>query len=180
MTAPYQTAAIANWFLDRAERADAQLDPMKLQKLIYFAHGWYLALAGKALIDEHPQAWEYGPVIPSIYQEFKSFGRGPIKDRATVISWGPRASGQKLQDWMSAHFVTPRIDADDSEVEELLEQVWIVYGTRSAVQLSNMSHIEGGAWEKAFQSADGKRNVEIDDDLIAEEFKAKKNRGEKK
>lgn len=176
MTAPYGTSAVANWFLDRAERDDASLDPMKLQKLIYFAHGWYLALAGRPLINEHPQAWEYGPVIPSIYHEFKNFGRGAIKDRATTLQFLEDSTGNKSQDLMDACFVAPKVDPDDKEVDRLLEQIWKVYGGRSAVQLSNLSHVTGGAWEKAYQSANGKKNIDIPDKLIAEEFEAKKSR----
>ena len=174
MAAPYETAAIANWFLDRAERDGVQLSPMKLQKLIYFAHGWFLALTGNPLIDEHPQAWEYGPVIPSIYHEFKNFGRGAITDRATVFKF-PEKSREGFSKFLSARIVTPRLD-DDADVEELLEQIWKVYGHRSAVQLSNLSHESGGAWERAFRAAAGKKNVEIPDDLNAEEFEAKRAR----
>lgn len=55
---------------------------MHLQKLTYFAHGWYIAFNDQEqiqpLINEPFQAWEYGPVCSSIYHEFKGFGCNAI------------------------------------------------------------------------------------------------------
>ena len=173
MPAPYKTAAVANWFLERAKRDGVRLDPMKLQKLIYFAHGWYLALADRPLIDEHIQAWDYGPVVPSIYHEFKRFGPKSIESLATVVEYPEISTGDKLQDLYNVTFATPVV-MDDPEVQDFLERIWSVYGKLSAIQLSNMSHVEGGAWDNAFQRANGKRSIDISDDLIKREFDAKR------
>jgi len=169
MGAPYKTAAIANWFLDRAEQAEKKLDPMKLQKLIYFAHGWFLALANRPLIAEQPQAWNYGPVIPSIYREFKKFGRGPITDRALTIEY----PSEDMESILDATFKVAKLD-EDPKVAAFLEQIWKVYGDFSGVQLSNISHTVGGAWDKAYKGAGGQRNADISDEVIKEEFEAKR------
>ena len=85
MPSPYGNChPVANWFLDRADKDGKPLDPMKLQKLIYFAHGWHLALTSKPLINEHPEAWAYGPVIPSIYHRFKKYGRDAVQNRLVL------------------------------------------------------------------------------------------------
>ncbi|QLH42366.1 MAG: DUF4065 domain-containing protein [Coxiellaceae bacterium] len=55
---------------------------MKLAKLIYVAHGWSLALNDVPLIDEAVQAWKFGPVIESVYHEFKHFGNDVINSLA--------------------------------------------------------------------------------------------------
>lgn len=169
---PYSAAAIANWFLERAERDGASLDPMKLQKLIYFAHGWYLALTGKPLIEEHPEAWDYGPVIPSIYHEFKKFGRNPITKRASVLSFPTRS----LKDILGARFLTPDVEKGDSETQKFLERIWEVYGQLTAIQLSNMTHDTNGAWHKARQMSKGRQGFDIPDDLIKGEFVEKSKR----
>ena len=48
--------------------------------MTYFANGILLAHTNgkQRLVNEKFQAWEFGPVVPSIYHEFKQFGAGPI------------------------------------------------------------------------------------------------------
>src|SRR4051812_38412301 len=84
----FKPKAIANYFLDLAEMDNEKIQPLKMQKLVYFAHGWYMAFMGdpiKPLLDEYVEAWQYGPVIPDLYHAFKSFGSNPITGRA--VSW---------------------------------------------------------------------------------------------
>jgi len=86
---PYPALAIANEFIKVARERNKQLTPMELLKLVYFAHGWYLALSGVPLINEPVQAWRFGPVIPSIYHAFKRYGSGPIIALATSDPFEP-------------------------------------------------------------------------------------------
>lgn len=166
--------AVANWFLARAEDEGKTLDPMKLQKLIYFAHGWALALTGVPLLKERPQAWEYGPVIPSVYHEFKSFGRKAIRGRATT--W--EAENPDAADFLDMVFNrVERKMEDDADAEALLRRIWEVYGGLSSIQLSNMTHEHGGAWQRAYQLASGSRGADISDELVKEEFVGKIGRG---
>ncbi len=170
----HSALAVANWFLARAEREGTFLDPMKVQKLVYFAHGWSLALTGIPLIEEHPEAWDYGPVVPSVYHEFKKFGRAAIKGRATSRY---THGSEKLEDITHSIFVEPKID-EDEDAEKLLGRVWDVYGPLTGVQLSNMTHVTSGAWYKTYHElANGVRGVGIPDDLIKLEFIEKAERG---
>jgi uncharacterized phage-associated protein len=170
----HNALAVANWFLARAEAEGKTLDPMKLQKLIYFAHGWSLAITDVPLIQEHPEAWNYGPVIPSVYHKFKSFGRNRITGRATKLVFpktGPFA------DLANVTVVSPQIE-DDPDAEALLNRVWEVYGPLTGVQLSNMTHAADGAWHRAYYDlAKGRLGVDISDDLIKTEFCRKEERG---
>jgi uncharacterized phage-associated protein len=78
----YSPLAIANYFIELAKKKDKFITPMKLQKLVYFAHGWCLALSDEPLIDEKIEAWKYGPVVTSLYHEFKRYGNDGIKEHA--------------------------------------------------------------------------------------------------
>src|SRR5262245_26249764 len=75
---PYPVAEVANWLIERGLEDGRPVDPLKLQKLLYFAHGWHLAITGAPLLDEPIEAWQYGPVVSSIYHEFKHFGSRAI------------------------------------------------------------------------------------------------------
>ena len=68
MPAPYSAKAIANAFLQRAFNEKKAIGQLKLQKLVYIAHGYYLALTGgNPLVNEPFEAWDYGPVNRTLY-----------------------------------------------------------------------------------------------------------------
>ncbi len=159
---PYSPLAVANYFLDLAKSKGAGLDPMKLQKMIYFAHGWHLALYREPLINEEVQAWEYGPVVQSVYHEFKSFGADKIEKLATDFDYSTR------------ELCTPRIPLSDQRTIALLNKIWDIYGGYSGIQLSHLTHAPNSAWSNA--RIDNKKNLKfvgIENDAIEEEFKAK-------
>ncbi len=61
----YSAQAVANCFLDLANKENKEITPLKIQKLVYIAHGWFLAVTDKPLVDdEFVEAWQYGPVFP--------------------------------------------------------------------------------------------------------------------
>lgn len=163
---PYSAKAIANYFLDKADAEGAPLSPMKLQKLVYLAHGWYLAVTAAPLLDELVEAWQYGPVIPSIYHEFKEFGSGPIKGRAQDV----------VAEGSSIRFVTPSLEEQDvrdhPQTREILDRVWKVYSTYSAGQLSTMTHQAGTPWRKTWDDmGDTKfKNQKIENGDIEKHF----------
>src|SRR5271170_5786610 len=60
---PYTPLQVANTFVIRHGEQSRGLDHMKLQKLDYFVHGWWLAYHQERLLTERPQVWKYGPVF---------------------------------------------------------------------------------------------------------------------
>ena len=113
--------AVANHFLDLAERDGTTLNPMKIQKLVYIAHGWHLAIMEKPLIHESVEAWTYGPVIPDLYHEFKRWGNEGIRKRAAEVRISSGA-GEPLQ----LRVDVPSIDgecADPVEVKSVVSHI---------------------------------------------------------
>ena len=52
---------------------------LKLQKILYYAQADYLVEnKGIPLFEEPIEAWQYGPVVRSVYDKYKQFGRNPI------------------------------------------------------------------------------------------------------
>ena len=152
-TMTYNSLIIANYFLYLANRDNKLVSAMKLQKLVYFAHGWYLALTGDALIDEQVEAWSYGPVIPSIYHRFKHFGSNPIEGFASDI------------------FHPEAMFPEDQEIKRFLEKIWQVYGKLTAIQLSNMTHEPDTPWYKTRGERAVPKSTDINPDIIKEYFK---------
>lgn len=156
---PIKSFSIANFFLELAWENNEPVTPMKLQKLVYYAHGWNLGLNDEPLLDELVEAWRYGPVIPSIYHEFKHFGTKPISEKAKYI------------DLKTLRLYDHPLPADEN-VLRLLQKIWEVYGKASAIKLSNMTHQPGTPWYRVYDP-NGPRNQKIDNDIIKNYFREK-------
>lgn len=169
---PFKAAQVANYFLELAEKGGRQLTPMKLQKLVFFAHGWHLALAGQPLVNESVEAWQWGPVIPSLWGELKEFGNQPITRRITTV----RILDRKPLKWKIIEDSLEQSGEEKAAVEnakELIERVWEAYGDISAVQLSNMTHEDGTPWHTVWMPMAAKpiKRKDIPNELIAEYFR---------
>lgn len=127
----YSSLAIANAFLEMAERDAKTLTNMQLQKLVYIAHGFNLALFGDSLIYHNIHAWEWGPVIPKLYKPLRKYGAGIVTD--------------KLQIPDDEQPVAP-----GSREMSTIKNVWSAYGKFSGSKLSSMTHREGSPWSKVW------------------------------
>ncbi len=73
---------IADYFVWLANETGSFVSNLKLQKLVYYAQAWHLALRDTPLFQEDFQAWVHGPVIPTLYQKYNNFGWQPILEDA--------------------------------------------------------------------------------------------------
>jgi uncharacterized phage-associated protein len=153
----FSAQAVANEFIDIAGKGT--LDPMKLQKLVYFAHGWHLAIEDAPLVRQHFEAWQFGPVIPDLYRALKDYGGGDVTRFASRF------------DPITSRWIAPRIPSDGPEAQsalDLVRDVWDVYGPYSAIKLSNATHMDGTPWAKWYDPA--KQHVVIPDSDIKAYF----------
>ncbi len=78
---PHLTAKqVAEYILSFANEAEEPITNLKLQKLVYYAQGYYLAIHNDLLFEDEIQAWVHGPVIPSVYRHYKKFEWRPIDE----------------------------------------------------------------------------------------------------
>lgn len=117
--------AVAQWFLWRAaqEERTRPISNLKLQKLVYYAQAWHLALVATPLFDDSIEAWVHGPVVRSVYFDYRNFSYGPI---TTKISNNPI----------------------DDDIHDHLEEVWDIYGGYDAKYLEALTHQEA-PWQIA-------------------------------
>ena len=121
------------------------MDPLQVIKLSYLSHGWMLGLYSRPLSGQPVEAWRYGPVIPDIYHTVKIFG----SERITRLPVSDRGSFDELED-------------------DLIEQVFGVYGDFSGIELSQMTHAPGTPWYRTWHQHG--RNAVISDELIENHF----------
>ena len=154
----YKPSHIANYFLQRARAEELNITQLKLLKLVYIGYGWTLALTNRKLFDEKIEAWQHGPVIASLYNEFKHFGKNPIDKLASEFN----LESFELD-------LSPEINKDDKTVLMILDRVWTVYHRFAAWALRNKTHEEGTPWTITYANGAG-RGKEIDPELIRVHF----------
>lgn len=155
----YTASHIANFMLDKADDEARPITNMKLQKLVYIAYGWALAVLDRKLFEEPIEAWDHGPVIPSLYHEFKQFRGHPINERSIIY------------DLDDNDVCEPYLDAGDEDLALVLGRVWDVYKGFSAWSLRNMAHQDGTPWKQVYNP--NVQSKEIPDNLIKPHFEAK-------
>jgi uncharacterized phage-associated protein len=120
-------ADVAHYFLAIQGDEDGEITNLKLQKLVYYAQGFHLAIFDKPLFAEKIKAWEHGPVVPQLWYGYKEWGAKPLPKPSTVPVF-------------------------DKATQDLLDDVSGVYGQFSAWRLRELSHSEP-PWIEAFNSA---------------------------
>jgi uncharacterized phage-associated protein len=120
--------AAANEFIALAPNG---VSHMKLQKLVYMAHGAWLKDHPEPFLSENPQVWQYGPVFQSLYHELKHFRSEPITEPQTHLNFPVRI--------------------DDKSIKSIIEKVWDKYKDASGPRLSDITHLPGSPWFKIAQ-----------------------------
>lgn len=138
----FSPVSIANYFIKNAIYEGVEMTPMKVLKLVYIAHGWHLGLMGKELITDQVEAWKYGPVIPSVYQEFKRFGNTDING----LSFRSTLEKEEYN------------NLESKKVNIFLDRVWEVYKSYSGLELSELTHKQGTPWYEIWEQNGGKLN----------------------
>lgn len=160
MNTSYKPSHIANYFLLRANKENIQITQLKLLKLVYIGYGWVLAVLNEKLFKEEIEAWQHGPVIPSLYNEFKHFGKQPINTLATEF------------DLENFKLSFPKIDINDENTLMVLGKVWDVYHKFSAWALRSKTHEENTPWTDTVKNGEDLGNI-IDPNLIKTHFQRK-------
>ncbi|WP_149208004.1 Panacea domain-containing protein [Flavobacterium johnsoniae] len=143
----YNVVDIANKIIANINtEAGDLISNLKLQKLLYYMQGYYIAIFNKKLFDDVIEAWQYGPVVPTMYMHFKEFGSSAIT----------------ISDEIKENII--RLDTD--EEENLFNDVFEQYNQYSAIALMNMTHDEK-PWRQIFNA---NPKGEIDFDLLKDFF----------
>lgn len=140
---------VANWFLAKARQEGQPLKHMKLQKLVYFAYGWYFAYFDKPLFPQGICAWDHGPVVSDLYSRFKRFGGSPIDD-------------------------TEYPPLMDNDILSILDDVWESYSPYNDIQLRNITHRSDSPWTQVYSVY--RKGAEIRPSEIREYFCTLKNK----
>jgi len=130
--------SVANEFINISINTNNDLTNMRLAKLMYVAQGLSLSLLDRPIFeDDVIQAWKYGPVIPSIYHEFKHFKAQPITTKSVISS---------KKNWRE--FSEPTL-TDDDDIK-IVTLAWNLYKETSTEELVSATHRAGTPWSLTY------------------------------
>lgn len=129
-----------------ARRSGWSLSNLELQKILYLAHMFYLGRTGEPLVGGSFQAWDYGPVHPTLYHHAKVFGSSPVENIFRSV---------------------PDL-ADETPEARILDEAFDELSDNRPGQLVAATHRSGGAWDRNYVPA--ARHVIIPNDQILEEY----------
>jgi uncharacterized phage-associated protein len=126
----YGADQVARLFLSITDPEDNDVSNLKLQKLCYYAQGLCSAMRGAPLFRDRIEAWDHGPVVPSLYHQYKQYGSQPIPS-VTDFTWA---------------------DLEHAD-RQALSDIYDYYAQFSAWRLRNMTH-EEAPWIDASKRTD--------------------------
>jgi len=144
----------AAYLYDKARTARKYPNVTKMQKWLYICYGIYFAVYDEELLNEKPEAWEYGPVFRRVYSVQKNDKLGDIF----------RSFSEEDLDGLSQY---------NNVIDATLNSV----GGWSASKLVNWTHEKDKAWDKTVRVA-GKYEP-MDNNDIKLDFKGLLKRNEK-
>lgn len=143
MKVSYNAIDIANYILWQSNIMGIKgVTHLKLQKLLYYVVARYLKNTNNSLLNESVSKWQYGPVVKSVYHQFKIFGDKSLKP-VTYLSSESNYSG-------NGDFIIKFADVDS--INQSLSQVIDIHnvvsfvitelGGFSAFELVDRTHAE--------------------------------------
>lgn len=154
----YKAIDVARHIINYLNNSGKTVSNLKLQKLLYFVQGFYLALLDKPCFDDVIEAWDFGPVVPNVYREFKRFGSNSIPTVKLVYDFG----GDLPTRSEYVDVITEELDL------HLINQIVDTLSQYSASALVDMTHAQD-PWKNVYNQYD--RHIIIDIESIKKYFK---------
>ena len=135
--------SVVNYLL---EKSGFSLTNLKIQKLLYYVYGVCLAATDKGRpFDEQPEAWQYGPVFPSVYHDLKIYGSQHVR-----------------------HKILGAVDLANQVVKNIVDAVYEFFGDLSEAVLIRSTHKPAAPWASVYKR--GTRRATIPDETIKQYF----------
>lgn len=139
--AKYGAADVASHIVAHCIERGDPISNLQLQKILYFVQERWISKNGLPLFDDQFEAWQYGPVVPSVYQAYSIFGRRPIFQEARYVSNG-------LLNPVGREIV--KLDEDTAAA---VDEVTDCYSGMSPWELVDIAHKKDGPWYDAYHDS---------------------------
>lgn len=160
----YNVLDICRHVINYSNEHDYGISNLKLQKVLYFIQAYFLINKKNhnPCFDEKIEAWDFGPVVPEAYHEYKQYGNGDIP---TIKSY---FYIDKDDIWNSK-----RVEYNDDIInpndKQLIDKVIDKFSDYSATDLVSLTHRQS-PWIDAYAPH---KNNEITIESIRRYFNAR-------
>lgn len=158
----YPVRDVSHYIIVYSNKKDYGVSNLKLQKLLYFVQAFFLINDCPPCFDEKIEAWDFGPVVPEVYREYKRFGGMDIPTIDYYVKF------DKKNIWNTERIYYENIISNDDK--EMIQAVVDKFAHCSATFLVNLTHNQD-PWINAY--VNGQRN-EITKEDIKRYFEQKK------
>lgn len=85
----YNALDVSRYVINYSNDKDYGISNLKLQKILYFIQAYFLISTpdGSPCFEEKIEAWDFGPVVPVVYHEYKQFGSTDIPPVLSYIEF---------------------------------------------------------------------------------------------
>lgn len=149
----YDSVDVAKYMTLEASDKRIFMNITKVQKLLYVVYGVYLRVYGERLVNEHPQAWPYGPVFPETRLALRGKKLSPATNQDLELN---EAELGKME--------------NDTRLKRVIEFVFKNFGSWNAGQLTEWSHGDGSPWKETVNGDDFDWGNVIPDRFILDYF----------
>ena len=144
-TMGYKVLDVCRHVINYSEEKDYGISNLKLQKILYFIQAYFLLEKKNhtPCFNERIEAWDFGPVVPEAYQEYKQFGSCdiPTIDSYMVID---------KDDIWNSYRVQYHDDVIKDNDKELIDKVIDKFADYSATDLVTLTHRQA-PWKDAYE-----------------------------
>lgn len=156
----YKVLDVCRHVINYSNDRDYGISNLKLQKVLYFIQAYFIIRTDEPCFEEKIEAWDFGPVVPEAYREYKQFGSGDIPTITHIVDF------DEDNIWNST--VQPYEDDVLSDTDKtLVEAVVNRFSDYSATDLVSITHRQA-PWKNVYQRG---KNNEITVKAIKEYFR---------
>ena len=150
----YNVLDISVYIINYCNKSYYYISNIKLQQILYFTQVAFLVIYNKECFQEEIEAWDFGPVIPTIYERFCKYGNLNIP---TIEEYIDKSRGI----W---HAVTKEFDVNiiSESDRELINQMVNECSGYSASELVEITHRQSpwiNAYIKGFNNVISKEDI---------------------
>lgn len=139
----HDSLIISKYLVGKALETKTPISPYKIEFMVYFAHGWYLAITSRLLINERVEAWQHGPVIVPVHKYYKD----------------------------ESNLKKPPSDSEipKKAVCEFLDGIWAYYSHLSEVEMQALCFETNTPWDISYERSSG--ILVIENETIKKHYK---------